>query len=57
MKKNKGFSYHVSSDKIREYSNMPVEMRLAWLFQANLLRKSYPKKIRDIQDKFREGRI
>jgi hypothetical protein len=57
MRKNKGFGYYLTPGKIREYRRMPVEMRLAWLFQASLLRKAYPKKVRDIQDKFREGKI
>jgi hypothetical protein len=57
MRKNKGFGYHVTAGRIREYSRMPVEMRLAWLYQANLLRKSYPKNVRDIQDNFRNGKI
>lgn len=36
---------------------MPVEKRLAWLYQLNILRKNYPKEIIDLQDKFRRGEI
>jgi hypothetical protein len=57
MAKNKGFDYHLSIKAIREYQKMPVEKRLLWLYQMNLLRKAYPKKIIELQDKFREGKI
>ena len=57
--KNKscGFDYYISLKKIRQYQNTPIEKKLAWLYQGNLLRKSYPKKIIELQDKFREGKI
>lgn len=55
--RNTGFGYFVSVKKIREYQKMPIEKRLAWLYQANLLRKGYPKNIVELQDKFREGKV
>lgn len=55
--KNNGFGYHVSLKKIREYQKMSVEKRIAWLYQGNLLRKAYPKRIIELQDKFRRGEI
>lgn len=55
--KNFGFGYHISLKKIREYQRMPIEKRLAWLYQGNLLRKYYPKSIIELQDKFRQGKI
>jgi hypothetical protein len=57
--KNKtcGFDYQVSLKKIRQYQKMPLEKKLTWLYQGNLLRQSYPRKIIELQDKFREGKI
>ena len=57
MIKSTGFGYYLTIKKIREYQKMPLDKRLLWLYQANLLRKSYPKKIIELQDKFREGKI
>lgn len=53
----KGFSYDVDIKMIREYQKIPLEKRLVWLYQLNLLRKSYPKRIIELQDKFRRGEI
>lgn len=55
--KNKGFSYNLSLKAISEYQKTPLEKRLLWLYQLNLLRMAYPKKIITLQDKFREGKI
>jgi len=52
-----GFGYHIALKKIREYQKMSIEKRIAWLYQGNLLRKSYPKKIIALQDEFRQGKI
>jgi len=52
-----GFDYALSIKRIREYTAMPVEKRLAWLYQLNILRKNDPKEIIDLQDKFRRGEI
>jgi hypothetical protein len=56
-KKRVGFGYHVSMKRIREYQAIPIEKRLEWLYQGNLLRMSYPQEIKDLQDKFRRGEI
>ncbi|MCM8801173.1 MAG: hypothetical protein NC912_04070 [Candidatus Omnitrophica bacterium] len=53
----KGFDYYLDSKIIREYQKIPIEKRLIWLYQLNLLRKGYPKRIIELQDKFREGKI
>lgn len=53
----KGFNYHLTLKKIREYQKVPIEKRLMWLYQGNLLRKAYPKRIIELQDKFRRGEI
>ncbi len=55
--KLKGFNYHISLEKIHEYQKVPIEKRFLWLYQGNLLRKAYPKKIIELQDKFRSGAI
>jgi len=54
---SKGFNYYLSLKTIREYQKVPLEKRLLWLYQLNFLRKSYPKRIINLQDKFREGKI
>lgn len=56
-KKRVGFGYYVSMKRIREYQSIPIEKRLEWLYQGNLLRMSYPQEIKDLQDKFRRGEI
>lgn len=59
MKKSKvkGFDYSLSEESIKSYQKKPLELRLKWLYMGNLLRKAYDKKIIEIQDKFREGRM
>lgn len=57
IRKRVGFDYYLSIQKIREYRAMPLDKRLAWLYQGNLLRKAYPKRIIELQDKFRTGEI
>lgn len=57
MTKDKGFGYHLDIKKIREYQKIPLEQRLKWLYQGNLLRKVYPKKLIEIQNRFREGKV
>ncbi len=56
-KKKRGFDYYLSSEVIEEYRKTPVELRLQWLYMGNLLRMGYSKKVIDIQDRFREGKI
>lgn len=52
-----GFYYHVTLGKIHQYQGVPIEKRLAWLYAGNVLRMKYPKRIRQIQDKFRHAEI
>jgi|Deesub1362A_J573_1020465.scaffolds.fasta_scaffold00432_30 hypothetical protein len=54
-KKRSGFLYSLSMKKIKEYQAIPLEKRLAWLYQGNVLRKYYPKKSIEIQEKLRRG--
>ena len=56
-KKKKGFSYILNKEQIEEYRGWPLERRLQWLYLANKLRRDLPKKIIEIQEAFREGRI
>jgi hypothetical protein len=56
-KKKKGFDYYLSPEVIEEYRKTPMELRLQWLYMGNLLRMGYSKKVIDIQDRFREGKI
>lgn len=55
--KKRGFSYYISLEKIKEYQTVPIEKRLMWLYQGNLLRMKYPRDIIELQDKFRQGEI
>ncbi len=55
--KIKGFDYYLSDEVIRSYREKPLELRLKWLYMGNLLRKAYNKKVIEIQDKFRAGKI
>jgi hypothetical protein len=53
----KGFSYTVSREQIDEYRRWSLDRRLQWLFLANKMRKSLPKKTIELQEAFREGKI
>lgn len=53
----KGFSYCLDIKVIRQYQGVPIKKRLAWLYQLNLLRMAYPRRIIDLQNKFRQGKI
>lgn len=55
--KTKGFDYYLSKDIIKQFQEKPTELRLKWLYMGNLLRKGYDKKVIEIQEKFRDGRI
>ncbi|MCM8799282.1 MAG: hypothetical protein NC900_00930 [Candidatus Omnitrophica bacterium] len=57
MKKIGGFDYYLEEEVIKEYQRKPITLRLKWLYQANILRKYLPKRIIQIQDKFRQGKI
>jgi len=53
----RGFSYFVNRDQIDEYRSWTIERRLQWLFLANKMRKFLPRKIIEIQEAFRQGKI
>ena len=55
--KEKGFSYILTKGQINEYRSWPIERRLKWLFIANKLRRDLPKKIIEIQEAFRQGKV
>lgn len=56
MKKVKvGLSYSITREKLKRHQAMSLEKRLAWLYQGNVLRKHYPKKTIEIQEKLRRG--
>lgn len=57
--KNKisGFDYFIGIKKINEYQRLPARKRLEWLFYGNLLRMHYPKRIIELQNRFRKGEI
>jgi len=53
----KGFTYYVSQEQMDEYIKWPIERRLQWLFLANKMRKSLPRKTIEFQEAFRQGKI
>jgi hypothetical protein len=53
----KGFTYLVNLEQIEEYRRWPIERRLQWLFLANKMRRSLPKKTIKIQEAFRQAKI
>jgi hypothetical protein len=52
-----GFRYYLGKDVIERYQKKPIALRLQWLYMANVLRRGYSKRIIEIQDKFRQGKI
>jgi hypothetical protein len=57
MKENtRGFSYNLQREQIEEYSRWPIEKRLAWLHEANRLRRLLSPRIQKIQEGFRQGK-
>ena len=48
-----GFDYYLDDETIRRYQEKSLEQRLRWLYMGNLLRKSYPRSIVEIQEQFR----
>jgi hypothetical protein len=57
LESRKGFYYHVSQEQIEEYRTWTYTRRLEWLLAGNRLRKALPRRIIEIQDKFRRGEI
>jgi len=47
----------VDREQIDAYRRWPIERRLQWLFLANKMRKSLPKKTIKLQEAFREAKI
>jgi len=54
-KKTKGYSYTVSKEQIEEYGKWPLKRKLAWLYEANKLRRFLPPEQIRTQDEFRRG--
>ena len=55
--KRKRFDYYIEREILENYRKKPLEVRLKWLFMGNQLRKYYPKKVLELQDKIRKGKI
>ena len=55
--KRGGFRYHLTPQQLEEYGKWSLERRLAWLLAANRMRRSLPRKSREIQDAFRRGEM
>lgn len=53
--RGRGFTYHVTPERLYEYQKWPIARRLRWLYLANKMRRSFPKKTLEIQDAFRRG--
>ncbi len=51
----RGFEYFLDRERIREYMRKPVHLRLAWLYQGNVLRMHLPRNIKERQDRLRHG--
>jgi hypothetical protein len=51
--KKRGIRYYLTDEQIRRYREKPLELRLAWLYQGNVLRMHLPREIRERQDRFR----
>ena len=56
-REKRGFSYTVSWEQIEEYRKWPLERRVQWLYIANKMRKSLPKKTIEFQEAFRQAKI
>ncbi|MBI4656344.1 MAG: hypothetical protein HY746_06310 [Elusimicrobia bacterium] len=41
-RKNRGFDYYLSKEILEDYKKKSPELRLKWLYTANILRKEYP---------------
>ena len=51
--KRRGFRYYLTDEQLRRYREKPLELRLAWLYQGNVLRRHLPREIVERQDRFR----
>lgn len=52
--KKRGFKYYLTDEQLRRYREKPLELRLAWLYQGNVLRMHLPREIKERQDLFRK---
>ena len=50
-----GFDYHLTDEQLAAYADKPLELRLTWLYQGNVLRMAYPREIIERQERFRRG--
>jgi hypothetical protein len=53
--KRKGFGYVLTEDQIETYRTWPIARRLQWLYVANKMRMSLPRKTKAIQETFRQN--
>ncbi len=53
----KGFVHIPDPALVAEYGKWPLERRLAWLLAGNKLRRMLPRRVWDIQDRFRRNEI
>jgi len=56
-KGKRAFIYFVDREHIDEYRSSPMDRRLQWLFLANKMRESLPRKTIELQEAFCEGKI
>ncbi len=57
MNKKIGYAYFVNDELLKDYESKSAKLKLEWLYQLNKFRKTYPKNIIKIQEKFRKGKI
>ncbi len=58
QKKLKGYSHTYSDEKIKDYTALPIEMKLAWLEEAAAFTfEATPLKTKKIAELFRSGKI
>lgn len=53
----RGFDYYLDKKICEDYQKKPLRLRLKWLYQANKLRKHYPKDIIEKQERLRSGEV
>ncbi len=49
-----GFEYYIDDETLRSYGKKPLVLRLRWLYMGNLLRRSYPREIVRLHERFRK---
>jgi len=53
--KERGFDYYIEKDVLNDYKKKPLKLRLQWLYQANVFRKSYPREVIEKQERLRKA--